>query len=80
MTLLHDVRQLMGQKLLTRHRIRLITTRGKDDVTYDRIGRCVQITGRFCREVIVMDAHMPEIMPEARFEKAACRAIERPTR
>src|SRR5256885_3663312 len=73
-SLLHDVRQLVAEQLLSSFGPWVILPCAKDNIASDRVGTRLHAARRFGGARIRMDPDVAEVMPEARFHGGAgCR-------
>ena|SRR5579863_1130895 len=70
LALLNDVRQLMGQKILARPRLRIELAGIKDQILANRVGVGVQGAGGFGGVATGMNTYLTEISLEATFKIA----------
>ena len=78
-SLLHDVRQLVAEQLLSSFGPWVILPCAKDNIASDRVGQRVHAARRFGGARIGMDPDVAEVMPEARFHEGAGCRIQRLT-
>src|SRR6266436_10367825 len=77
--LLDNVRQFMGQQLLSRCSPRRILLRGENYIRSDCIGECIDSSCGFSGTRIGVDANSAEIMAKTRFHEGAAGRVERLT-
>ena len=75
--LLHDMREFVREQRAALHSLRPVLAGTEHDVVADGVGPRVHLASRSGSGAIGMDAHLPEVMPEARFHAAARGSVER---
>src|SRR6185369_12483442 len=76
LTLLHHVRQLVGQQVPASRFTRLEHLIGENDILSNRVGGGVNGTRRVSRTLIGVNTNSAEVMTKARFHKRPCRRVE----